>query len=286
MQRTDRFFENEEIRQLLDRARFYARAGVCVHFCGPAGLGKTSLALRLAELLGRPVAFMAGNEWLSSRDFIGHEIGQSMSSVVDNYVQSVRRTEAETRVDWRDSALAGAMLHGYTFVYDEFTRATPEANSILLSVLEEGVLVSTDPASPRSYLQAHPDFRIVLTSNPHDYVGVNGAPDALLDRVVTLPISAPSERTMAGIVAMRSGLSEAQSRRIVALGATLSAPGEEVPCSLRAAILIARIAALKAREGGLTDDALEEIATDVFGGRGIRLPEGAIAAALARGRAA
>ena len=164
----ERFFEDDGIRNILSRAVDYARAGVCVHLCGTAGLGKTSLALRVGKELGRPVAFMTGNEWLSTDHFVGREIGSTTSTVVDKYVQSVRRTEKETRQDWRSSLLATAMKNGHTLIYDEFTRATPAANATLLSVIEEGVLVSTDPANPQSHLYAHPEFRIILTSNPHD----------------------------------------------------------------------------------------------------------------------
>ncbi|ETX29350.1 AAA family ATPase [Roseivivax isoporae] len=280
------FFENVEIASLLDRARRYVRAGVCVHFSGPAGLGKTSLALRLARSLGRPVAFMAGNDWLNAQDFIGRSVGQSMSTLVDRYVQTVRRTESDVRAHWRDSILASAMTRGDTLVYDEFTRAAPEANAILLSVLEEGVLVSTDPANPRTYLQAHPDFRVILTSNPHDYVAVNGAPDALLDRLVTFPLDRLSSETVAGIVAARSGLPPAETRRIVALVDALRRDrADRHAASMRAAILIARIIASE-RTGFRGEDILLQVATDVLVGRGLAATAAEVAAALRPGAAA
>lgn len=287
LDRGAKFFENGEIRDLLDRAVFYARSGVCVHFNGMAGFGKTTLALRAAEALGRPVSFMAGNDWLTSHDFIGREVGQTTSTVVDKYVQSVRRTESETRSDWKDAILALSMERGYTLVYDEFTRASPEANSTLLSVLEEGVLVSTDPANGRTYLRAHPDFRMIVTSNPHDYAGVNGAPDALLDRMVTLTLHEPTEATLAGIAAARSGLDRAHCDRIVALVRRLRAGGDSAYLSsMRTVILIARIAALMVRERGLDDAALAQIVTDVLAGRGMPIARHQIEAALEQDRAA
>jgi gas vesicle protein GvpN len=212
---------------------------------------------------------MTGNQWLEASDFIGREVGQSSRTVVDKYIQSVRRTDAEVRADWKDSILSLSMQRGYTLVYDEFTRASPQANSVLLSVLEEGVLVTTDRASKRSYVEAHPDFRIILTSNPHDYIGVNGAPDALLDRVVTLSLPKPSAATMSGIVSLRTGLDEVTSARIVALVQSVQAcsqMGQGSP--LRAALSIARIARHMVSKGRLTEEALANIATDVLGGRG------------------
>lgn len=299
-------FEDDAIRALLQRAEAYVVAGTCLHLSGPAGRGKTTLALQVAERIGRPVSFMTGNQWLEASDFIGREVGQSSRTIVDKYIQSVRRTDAEVRADWKDSILSLSMQRGYTLVYDEFTRASPQANSVLLSVLEEGVLVTTDRASKRSYIEAHPDFRIILTSNPHDYVGVNGAPDALLDRMVTLSLPRPSAGTTVGIIAQRSGLDPVTSRRIVALvervqdiggagvgdGQGQAGEGQAIQSHaghgptgqgspLRAALMIARIAAHMVRTGPFGDDLLAGIAADVLSGRGWAVTSAQLLAMLA-----
>ena len=270
------FFIDDGIRRLADKAILYARAGICVHLCGPAGAGKTSLALHVAEALGRPVSFIAGNDGLTSTDFVGREIGQSSISIVDRYVQTVRRTETMTRSEWKESMLAVAMERGHTLVYDEFTRASPKANSTLLSVLEEGVLIVTDQASERSCIRAHPCCRILLTSNPHDYVGANSAPDALMDRVLTLNIDTPPIETLTGIVAQRSGVDPATAGRIVRLvRAAQEATQVRSLTSIRTAIMIARIAAFARRDGPAPDAAIAEAAADILAGRGaaIDLPE-------------
>lgn len=287
LDRSAAYFENEELRGLISRATDYARAGVCIHFTGTAGVGKTSLALRVAEELERPVSFMAGNEWLTARDFIGREVGSTTSTLIDRYVQSVRRTEKTTRTDWQDSILGIAMEQGHTLIYDEFTRASPEANSTLLSVLEEGILVSTDRTNPRAYLQAHPDFRIILTSNPHDYLANNSAPDALMDRVLTMPIEEPGVGTLTGITAQRTGLAHPLCARIVESVVQIrqNADCQQVS-ALRSAILIARIAAARVAAGTLTDFALIDIATDVLLGRGVPTTSEKIAAALTKKKAA
>jgi nitric oxide reductase NorQ protein len=276
------FFLDEDIRRIAEKALFYARAGANVHLSGMAGSGKTSLAFHVAEALGRPVSFIAGNNWLTSTDFIGKEIGQSSVSVVDRYVQTVRRTESMSRSEWKDSVLAIAMERGHTLIYDEFTRASPEANSTLLSVLEEGVLAVTDQTSDRAYISAHPCFRVLLTSNPHDYVGVNSAPDAIMDRLLTLDVGAPSSATLAGIVALRSGIDPPTARRIVHL---VEAARQTTPIaalgSMRPAILIARIAAFARSDGPLTDDLLAAISADVLAGRGANLGTPAISRLLA-----
>ena len=276
------FFENAEISSTLKRAVFYARAGIPIHFQGTAGLGKTSLALAMAARLGRPVSFMAGNDWLEAEDMIGKQIGESTSSVVDKYIQRVRRSESHIRYDWAQSILATAMEQGHTLVYDEFTRSSAKANGILLSVLEEGVLISTNQVNTRSCLQAHADFRIILTSNPHDYSGVNTTPDALLDRMVTFNLNAYSVDTRIGIVAARTGLALPIAGRIVRLVDRLQDGMDgDHKCSMRAAILVARIAAMRLRSGTLSDTLLVQITADVLNGRGLTLTAGQIARHLA-----
>lgn len=275
LRQKNQFFENEEISALVQRGLFYARAGVPIHFQGTAGRGKTAVALEIASRLGRPVSVMTGNDWLNIEDMVGKQVGQSTRSVVDKYIQRVRRSEATTRYDWENAMLAEAMLQGHTLVYDEFTRSSPKANGILLSVLEEGILVAADPLATAEYIHAHPDFRIILTSNPHDYAGVNASPDALLDRMVTFQMSRYATETESGIVAARTGTPPALAKRIVHLVNTLAR--DDTSCSMRACILIAQIAAMRLRTSVLSDALLAQIAADVLVGRGIVVTTGQIA---------
>ena len=231
--------------------------------------------MEIANRLGRPVSVLTGNDWLDIEDMVGKQVGQSTRSVVDKYVQRVRRSEATTRYDWENAILANAMLHGHTLVYDEFTRSNAKANGILLSVLEEGVLVAADPLAEGDHIHAHPNFRIILTSNPHDYSGVNTSPDALLDRMVTFHMSRYSRDTESGIVAARTGIPKALGIRIVHLVDHLSK--NETSCSMRAAILIAQIAAMRLRSAQLSDALLAQIAADVLNGRGVNVTTGQIA---------
>ncbi len=280
LQREHRFFENEEVAALVQRALFYARAGVPVHFQGTAGRGKTAVAMEIANRLGRDVRVMTGNDWLDVDDMIGKQVGQTTSSVVDKYIQRVRRSEATLRYDWKNSMLADAMVHGHTLVYDEFTRASAQANGILLSVLEEGVLIATDPLAPGEHIEAHPDFRIILTSNPDDYSGVNATPDALLDRMITFHMPRYSLETEGGVVATRTGIPTDLSMRIVKLVTALSTT--EKACSMRAAIMIAQIAAMRLRSAKLSDALLAQIGADVLRGRGVDVTTGQVARYLSQ----
>ena len=283
LNRSDSFFENDEISNLLKRGHIYAGAGVPIHFQGTAGRGKTSLALEIARRLGRKVSVIAGNDWLGSDDLIGRQVGQSTTSVVDKYVQRVRRSETQQRYDWQSSVLADAMQNGHTLVYDEFTRSSAKANGILLSVLEEGVLLNTHPLAETDCIYAHPNFRIILTSNPSDYAGLNATPDALMDRMVTFRLARYSAQTESGIVAARTGLDPNVSRKIVQLVHDLfGGPSDEGECSMRAAIMLAQIAAMRLRATSLSDALLSQIAADVLNGRGAQLSTGKIATYLSQ----
>lgn len=258
-------FEDADIGSILSRASAYLDAGAAVHFRGPAGAGKTTLAFEVAARLGRPVEMVSGDASLTSADLLGREVGTDAEHVRDRYIQSVTRTRTETRVAWQEGALARAMCHGRTLIYDEFTRAAPAANNALLSALEERILVLPHPVLGGKVLRAHPDFRVILTSNPQEYVGVEAAPDALYDRMVTFDLTWCAPCTEAGIVARRTGLAREDCDHVVRLVRALrDRPGSSAPPSLRAALMIGRIVAAVGARADAGDERFVQICLDVL----------------------
>lgn len=268
------FCETKEIREILRRGSTYLAAGVAIHLSGPSGIGKTALAVRMAAKLDQPLTMITGHNDLSSSDFIGREVGHSETTVVDKYIQSVSRKQKNTAVNWRDSKLAEAMQHGHTLIYDEFTRASPKANVVFLSVIEEGLMVSGNSSNANSYIRAHPDFRIILTSNPADYVAVNASSDALLDRLVTLNLNGYSSETEAKILHQSTGISVDLADRIVKVVRLVrdGTESKDAP-SMRSSLLIARIVAHVTRSAPLSEADFASIATDVMLGRAPELDE-------------
>lgn len=236
------FVETPEIREIIERAKGYLSAGCPVHFSGPAGTGKTTIAMHLASELGRPVTLVHGDDEAGTSDLVGDNNGYQRRSVVDNYIHSVTKTEEFARKLWVDSRLTTACKHGLTLVYDEFTRSRPEANNVLLSVLEERVLDLPGGHSGDPYLKVHPDFRAIFTSNPEEYVGVHKSQDALLDRMITVRIEHFGPEAEMAIVASKSGLGEEAARRVVHLSHALRAQtGHPNRPSLRKTIMLARL---------------------------------------------
>ncbi len=180
---------------------------------------------------------------MGTSDLVGKESGFKRSYTRDEYVHSVLKVNEESKPLWVGRALTDACQKGMTVVYDEFTRSRPEANNVLLSVMEERVLPLRGGTMP-----VHPDFRIIFTSNPAEYAGVHGAQDALLDRMVTILVAGFDEATEAAITQARSGLPLVEVTRVVALVRAFRDAGMKTSsASVRPAILISRI--LRVRHG-------------------------------------
>jgi len=234
--------ETPSFRALAGRALVYMDAGLPVHLSGPAGTGKTTLALYLAHRTGRPYLFIQGDEQITSVDLVRGGLNVRRLRVVDNYIRSVVRTADDYSERWSDGWLAVACKNGHTLIYDEFTRSRAEANNALLPVLEERVLVIPGVRGDLAHVPVHPDFRIILTSNPNEYVGVYRAPDALRDRLATIEVSHFDEETEVAIVRARSGIAAEDARRLVRLVRAVRSKvkkGGVVP-SVRAAVILAQ----------------------------------------------
>ena len=211
------FVETPFVRGLTDRALNYIRIGFPVHFSGPTGVGKTTLAFHLAGQLARPVVLIHGDYEFATSSLVGGLYGYTRKYLRDNYIRSVLKVEENATQQWMDDRLTVACEHGFTLIYDEFTRSRPEANNVLLSVLEEGVLPLSPVRGGGNYLKVHPNFSAIFTSNPAEYAGVHKSQDALRDRMVTIELGNFDEETEVAITQAKSKLSLEVCRRIVSL---------------------------------------------------------------------
>jgi gas vesicle protein GvpN len=236
------FVNTHAAEEMALRALRYLKSGFGVHLRGPAGTGKTTLALHLADLLARPTVLMFGDDQLKSSDLIGNQSGYTRKKVVDNYIHSVIKLEDELRQNWVDSRLTLACREGFTLVYDEFNRSRPEVNNVLLSALEEKLLVLPPNGNKSEYIKVHPQFRAIFTSNSEEYCGVHDTQDALMDRLVTMNMPDPDEETQQEIIVGKLGIEREYARRIVELSREFRHRlGTEKASGMRPALIIAKI---------------------------------------------
>ncbi len=266
------FVETTEVERIAARAALNLESGYPGHHAGPAGTVTTPHAFHVAAARGRPVSLLHGNEAFNGTDLVGRDSGYRKSTTVDNFIHSVLKTEESVDVNWIDNRLTKACELGHTLIYDEFNRTRAEANNILLSLLEEGIL--SVPRAGGGYIRVHPEFRMILTSNPAEYAGVHKAQDALLDRLITIRCEHYDAETETRIVASASGLPEEDAARIVALVRALR--GEDQPAdqpTVRGAIALGRVCAAASTPVDADDPVFRAMAFDVLGDAAMHLAE-------------
>jgi nitric oxide reductase NorQ protein len=261
------FVRTAHVRELTNRALGYLRAGFPVHFRGPTGTGKTTLALHLASRLRQPVSLIHGDDQFTSTDLTGKDNGFQFKRSVDEFVRGVSKFEESMTKKWADHRLTAAVRHGYTLLYDEFTRSRPEANNILLAVLQEGVLdFPVGGAEGESFLKVHPDFKIIFTSNPEEYAGVHKTQDALLDRMITIDIGHYDFDTEVRITRVKSRLQNEDAQKIVQIARALRAEGKfgYLP-TIRGCIMVAKSTKqTRGAEVSYDSPAFHQVCHDVF----------------------
>ncbi len=236
------FVETKFVKALTERALAYIQAGFPVHFRGASGTGKTTLALHVASKLGRPVVLMHGDEEFTTSDLVGGESGYRLRKVVDRFVSRVVKVEEDMAKRWVDNRLTIACKHGFTLIYDEFTRSRPEANNVLLSILQERILdFPAGRDGEETYLRVDPNFTAIFTSNPEEYAGVHRSQDALRDRMITMDLDHFDEETEMAIVQAKSGLPRKDVQRIVNVVRGLRESGKcDFAPTIRGSIMIAK----------------------------------------------
>ncbi|MFC1999636.1 gas vesicle protein GvpN [Chloroflexota bacterium] len=260
------FVDTKMVRDTTDRALTYIAAGYPVHFRGATGTGKTTLAMHVASVIGRPVVMIHGDEEFSTSDLVGGEHGYHRRRVVDNFIHSVLKTEEDMSKRWIDDRLTVACRYGFVLIYDEFTRSRPEANNVLLSVLQEKMMdLPPSRGVEENYLQVHPDFTALFTSNPEDYAGVYRSQDALRDRMVTIDLDFFDRETEIAITEAKSDLPKRDVEKVVSIVRGLRESGScEFSPTVRGCIMIAKSMKVRGISAGAKNGLFSQMCRDIL----------------------
>ena len=256
------FVLTDAVKKYEDRALLWIKAGYPVHLIGPTGCGKTASAIHIAEKLGKPAVWINGDNELTTHELIGGYSRIEMKSLRDKYIHNVYKSEDIIEPQWVDNPLALACQKGYTLIYNEFSRSKPEANNILLSILEEGILELPTKFGEERYIEVHPNFNLILTSNNIEYAGVHQPQDALLDRICAIYMDYYDEATEIEIVKAHTKIADSNAKKIVGVVRHLrkTLKGAEAP-GTRPAIMLAH--AIRAANG-MSTDLFEQLCLDAI----------------------
>jgi len=264
------FVETEHVKGIKDRVKTWLSTGYPVHIIGPTGCGKTTIAMHVATGLKRPIVWINGDEQVTTTDLIGGYSQMETESLKDRYIHNVFKSKDILKADWVDNPLTLACKYGYSLVYNEFSRTKPEANNILLSVLEEGILELPTKYGEDRYVKVHPDFNLILTSNSVEYAGVHRPQDALLDRTIGIYMDFYDFDTEVKIVEVNTGIGASEANEIVRVIRDIreKLPDAEKP-GTRACIMAAE--AMVASNGYATEN-MEQIYLDILATK-VKSPE-------------
>jgi gas vesicle protein GvpN len=259
------FVETKYVKDITNRALSYIKAGFPAHFRGPSGTGKTTLAMHVASKIGKPVVMIHGDEEFTTSDLVGGEYGYRFKKVVDRFVSRVLKLEEDMVKRWVDNRLTVACKYGFTLIYDEFTRSRPEANNILLSILQEKMMDLPVGRGEEPYLRVDPDFTAIFTSNPEEYAGVHRSQDALRDRMIAMDLDHFDYDTEVAITKAKSKISKQHSDKIVKIVRDLRESGKcEYAPTIRGCIMIAKTLKVQGATPAKANGSFTQICQDIL----------------------
>lgn len=150
---------------------------------GAAGLGKTTLAETVAELLALsdpPYIEVACHSHMTAVDLTGDiDVAVALQAGLDHPL----------------SYIPGplVMAHGTVLIMDELNRLNPYAQAALLQAIQEHYVYI------RGY-RIRTDFALIGTANPSEYEGVYELSEALADRLKFVEVKMPDKEVLKSIL--------------------------------------------------------------------------------------
>jgi gas vesicle protein GvpN len=134
---------------------------------GPVGVGKTTLALSVAERLGRRVVRVDGDGRYTEQKLVG------------SFDPKLVLERGFSRDSFLPGPLFRAMEEGELLLINELNRMPEMVQNVLLPALDEGRI----QIPILGELRAKQGFSVVATQNPREFVATSALSEALLDRL-------------------------------------------------------------------------------------------------------
>ncbi len=154
---------------------------------GPVGVGKTTLAETIAEILAisdPPYIEVACHSHMTATELTGDiDIAVALQAGLDHPL----------------AFIPGPLVlaHGKILILDEINRLNPYSQAALLQALQEHYVFIRG-------FRIRSDFLVIATSNPAEYSGVYELSEALADRMKVIEINYPDREVLRGILEWKS----------------------------------------------------------------------------------
>ena len=153
------------------------RAGKHVLLEGSVGVGKTTLALTVAETLGKKIVRVDGDGRFTEQKLVGAfdpKMALERGFVSDSFLPG---------------PLYQAMHEGEILLINELNRMPEMVQNVLLPAMDEGII----QIPYLGELKAKPGFAIIATQNPREFIATSALSEALLDRLEWIAIQPLTE---------------------------------------------------------------------------------------------
>lgn len=227
----------EELRKILA----CLTSSRCVLLEGPVGVGKTHLAIAAVKTTKRPVFRIDGDSRYTEQKLTGW------------FDPPTVMKKGFVKEAFIDGPLVEAMRSGGILFINELNRLPEGVQNVLLPALDEKKI-----SLPRlGEIRAKPEFMVIATQNPKEFVATSHLSEAILDRFELVSIDYQPEAEELAIVQasieekleIESGADVITRAAVRLARATRGHPKIRRGASIRAALSVAELTAVFLRDG-------------------------------------
>lgn len=275
--------ENSTLLDVYSQAKASADFGVLM--IGPPGTGKGHTARKHASMTNEPLVRVNFGARITKEKLVGgfvprengdglDEVLERAESMADDHDDLTTGEALETlgsreKFVWKDGLLTKAVRNGWDFLADELNAASAEALMPLHGLLEDADSRTLELLEKGEVVEVHEDFSFIGTMNPPHHAGTHRMNEALMGRLIPVPVPYLAEAAEAGLVADRTGLTRSEAEDLVDMAHGIRSTKNTPPCSPRELFKIGEMAEIMPLESavrmillGLAEDSNQKDAVE------------------------